>query len=117
MCVDQAVINAQCGIAEIEVYGRGEVNSQWRGLIRSEPHLQGVMAVEPICPATGRRLTRSRHTSVKLLATPVISGDDSALVDQDIDTLVSVRNKRFESTQLIVELDVGPLYLIDAVNV
>jgi len=51
------------------------------------------------------------------LATPVISGDDSALVDQDIDTLVSVRNKRFESTQLIVELDVGPLYLSDAVNV
>jgi len=117
MCVDQAVINAQCGIAEIEVYGRGPVNSQRRGLIRSEPHLQGVTRAEPIRPATSRRLTRSGHTSVKLLAAPVISGNGSALVDRDTDTLVSVRNKRFESTQMIVELDVGSLYLIDAVNV
>ena len=94
MCVDQAVINLQCGIAEIEFYRRGPTSSQRRALIRSEPHLKRVTPPEPIRPAGNRLLARTGHTSVDLSGTSVTTGEGSALVDENPNTLVSIKNKR-----------------------
>jgi len=117
VCVDQGVMTAQCGIAEIEVYGDGPTENSNRGLIRSEPHIRSITPSDPIRPAGSRKLTKEGSTRVELSGTPLTSGNGTMLVDGDPSTTVRIDHERSANSQLVVELDLGDVYLIDSINI
>lgn len=119
VCIDQGVMTAQCGIADIEVYGDGPTagSESGRGLIRADPHIKAVMLTKSKPPAHSKLLTNKANTKVKLSGTPVTSGDGSALVDGNRSTGIRIDREGSADSELIAELDLGDVYAIDAIYV